>query len=106
MVKLVNLVLGDFMKKVILDEITYELLDNVRDAFVLEDIKDIFTDYFYDYDYIVGDYAYSKLRLKGFYDATNKKAKDINNINNLDSYIKNQCAYNCKYFVLKRIIKK
>lgn len=94
------------MRKVLLDDIEYELKDNVRDCFVIDDIKDIFTDYFYDYDYIVGDYSYSKLRLKGFYDANNKKVKDINNIKNLDEYIKNQCAYNCKYFILKRISKK
>lgn len=93
------------MKKIILDNITYELLDDERDAFVLEDIKNIFTDYFYDYDYVVGDYAYSKLRLKGFYEHDNKKVKDINDIGNLDSYIKNQCAYNCKYFVLKKVKK-
>lgn len=106
MLKLVNLVLGDFMKKIVLDDITYELLKNVRDAFVLEDIKKLYTDYFYDYDYVVGDYAYSKLRLKGFYDSTNKNVKDINNIDGLDNYINNQCAFNCKYFVLKRIMKK
>lgn len=94
------------MKKILLDNIEYQLLDNVRDAFELEETKSIFTDYFYDYDYVVGDYAYSKLRLKGFYEATNKQVKEFNNINNLDDYIKNQCAYNCKYFVLKRISKK
>ena len=94
------------MKKVLLDNIEYQLLDNVRDAFVLDDIKNIFTDYFYEYDYVVGDYAYSKLRLKGFYESTSKQVKDFNNINNLNNYIKNQCAYNCQYFVLKRISKK
>lgn len=38
-----------------------------------------YTDFFSDYDYIVGDIAYGKLRLKGFYEETNKKAKNINN---------------------------
>ena len=41
----------------------------------------------------------------GFFDylfKKNKKAKDLNNFKNLDSYIKNNCAVDCKYFVLKR----
>lgn len=94
------------MKKFVLDDIEYELLDNIRNAFELEDVKSIFTDYFHDYDYVVGDYAYSKLRLKGFYESTNKQVEEFNDINNLDDYIKNQCAYNCKYFVLKKISEK
>lgn len=91
------------MKKIILDDMNYELETNIANCFELEGIKDLFTDYFHDYDYIVGDYAYSKLRLKGFYNSDNKSVKEINNIDNLDTYIKNQCAYNCKYFVLKKI---
>ena len=39
------------------------------------------SDYFYDYDYIVGDIAYSKLRLKGFYDEKTNTA-----LNNIVSY--------------------
>ena len=55
-----------------------------------------------DYAYIVGDIAYGKLRLKGFYDEKNKKVKDFNNYKYLDNYLKNNCAVDCKYFVLKR----
>ena len=60
------------------------------------------TDYFYDYDYIVGDIAYGKLRLKGFYSEKNKKVKSINNYKFLDKYLKNNCAVDCKYFVLQK----
>ena len=90
------------MEKIILDGIEYELIKNEKDAFIYDEIKELFTDYFYDYDYVVGDYAYSKLRLKGFYDSSNKKAKYLNNIDGLDEYIKKQCAYNCGYYVLKK----
>ena len=58
--------------------------------------------YFYDFDYVVGDWAYDKLRLKGFYSDDNKKAKDFNKISSLDRYLKENCAYECKYFVAKR----
>lgn len=86
-----------------LDNTKFELIKNEREAFNLEEFEKLFTEYFYDFDYIVGDIAYSKLRLKGFYDKSNKKVKETNNIDNLEDYINNYCAYGCKYFVLKRI---
>lgn len=90
------------MKKIELNNINYSLEKNYKDAFVFDEVKELCTDYFVEFDYIFGDYSYSKLRLKGFYDCKNKKVKDINNINNLDNYIKNYCSYDCKYFLLKK----
>ena len=84
------------------NNIKYEIIKNYKDAFDKDEFIERGTDYFNDYDYIVRDIAYGKLRLKGFYDSKNKKAKDLNNFKNLDSYIKNNCAVDCKYFVLKR----
>ena len=80
----------------------YEIITNYKEAFDKEEFLSKCTDYFYDYDYIVGDIAYSKLRLKGFYDENSKKVKSYNNIKNLDNYLKNNCANDCKYFVLKK----
>jgi len=84
----------------------YELIKNYKDAFNKEEFISKYTDYFYDYDYIVGDIAYGKLRLKGFYDEKNKKVKDMNNFKYVDKYIKNNCAVDCKYFILKKDIQK
>jgi uncharacterized protein YutD len=84
----------------------YELITNYKDGFDREEFINKYTDYFYDYDYIVGDIAYGKLRLKGFYDEKNKKVNKINNYKNLDNYLKNNCANDCKYFVLKKISQK
>lgn len=80
----------------------YQLIKNYRDAFNEEEFLDRCTDYFYDYDYIVGDIAYGKLRLKGFYDNSNKKVKKINNYKYLDKYLSENCASDCKYYVLKK----
>ena len=91
------------MNEINIEDKTYELLTNYKEAF--NEFKEKYTDYFYDYDYIVGDIAYNKLRLKGFYDAKNKKVNKINNFNNLDTYLKNNCAVECRYFVLKKINK-
>ena len=84
------------------NNIKYDIVKNYRDAFDKDEFIEKFTDYFNDYDYIVGDIAYGKLRLKGFYDEKNKKVKDLNNYKYLDNYLKNNCAVDCKYFVLKR----
>lgn len=91
------------MKTITIENNNYEVITNYRDAFNEEEFISKCTDYFYDYDYIVGDIAYNKLRLKGFYDKTNKKVKKINNFNNLEEYLKTNCANDCKYFVVKRI---
>lgn len=82
----------------------YELIKNYKEAFDKEEFLEKCTDYFYDYDYIVGDIAYGKLRLKGFYDEKSKKVKKINNYKNIDEYLKKYCANDCKHFVLKKII--
>ncbi len=81
----------------------FEIIKDEKDCFDKDEFENYFTEYFYDYDYIVGDIAYSHLRLKGFYNEKNKKVKDYNNIKNLEQYISDYCAYGCKYFVLKKI---
>ena len=91
--------------KIILNECEYEVIKDYKDAFNKEDITNLYTDYFKGYDYILGDYAYDKLRLKGFCDKSNELYNEINDYDKIDEYIKNQCAYECKYFVLKKIEK-
>lgn len=81
----------------------YKLIKDNTDGFNLYEVSSLVTDYFKDYDYIVGDYAYSKLRLKGFTRKENKLNNSINDFKNLDKYIKENCAYGCRYFVLEKI---
>ena len=50
----------------------------------------------------IGDWAYSKLRLKGFNEKTNEKYSKVNDYERIDEYIKNHCAYECRYFILKK----
>ncbi len=80
----------------------YELIEDYNNAFNIEEFKEKCTEYFKDYDYIVGDISYGKLRLKGFNKKGNKNFKEINNYKNIEKYIKDNCAYGCKYFILKK----
>ncbi len=81
----------------------YTIERNYKDGFDSERIKELYTDFFDDYDYIFGDFSADKLRLKGFYDSNNKKSTSINDIKGLDKYIKNFCNYECRYFLIKKI---
>ncbi len=90
------------MEQITLEENNYEIITNQKNGYNKEELTDKYTDYFKDFDYIVGDWAYGKLRLKGFYDKSNKKCKGINNFENLDKYLKENCAFDCSYFVAKR----
>lgn len=93
------------MKHIVkVENIGYEIIKDYRNAFNEEEFVSKCTDYFFEYDYVVGDIAYDKLRLKGFYEDENKKSKKINKISGLDEYLNNKCAYRCKYFVAKKII--
>ena len=91
------------MDKIKINEKEYEVITNYRDALDVEVLEEKLTDYFDDFTYVVGDWAYNKLRLKGFYDKSDKRCTKYNNIEMLDDYIKNKCAYGCKYFELKKI---
>lgn len=93
------------MKKIVLLENEYEIIKNEGDVFSLTEVESLITDYFVPYDYILGDFSYGKLRLKGFYDSTNKKVNKINNFDNVDNYLKEFCSYMCKHFILKKIKK-
>ena len=90
------------MKNIKINDVNYEVTKDYKNAFNMEDLLEKFTDYFEPYDYVLGDYAYNKLRLKGFYDSENKSATPINDIKSLDNYIKDYCAYDCGYFLIKK----
>ena len=91
--------------KILLDNNEFELMEDYKNGFNELEVKEKYTDYFNDFDYVVGDYSYGKLRLKGFCDKNNKRYSKINDIKEKDKYIKDLCAYECKYFVLKKVKK-
>lgn len=91
------------MKKIKINNIEYEIIRNDNDCINEDELVEKVTDYFEPYDYIFGDYAYEKVRLKGFYDSNNKNVTSINDIKNIDDYIQNYCSYGSKTFLLKKI---
>ena len=55
------------------NNIKYSLEHDDGKIFDYDLVKELVTDYFISYDYILFDMAYNKLRLKGFCDRDNKK---------------------------------
>lgn len=90
------------MKKIIVENIEYELIEDNGDAFNEEEFKEKYTDYFQEFDYILGDYSYNKLRLKGFCEKNNPRFNKINDYSTKKTYLDTLCAYKCHYFVVKK----
>lgn len=91
------------MKKIEINGINYEIIRDDNNCINKEELAEKITDYFEPFDYIFGDYAYDKVRLKGYYDSNNKQVSKINDIKYLDDYIENYCSYGAKVFLLKKI---
>ena len=91
------------MKKIVINDIEYEIIRNDKDCINKKELEEKITDYFDEYDYIMGDFAYDTVRLKGYYNSDNKMAKKINDIKYLDDYIENYCRYGARIFLLKKI---
>ena len=47
-----------------INNIKYNLIENYKDGFDLDAVKEKYTEYFEPYDFIIGDWSYGKLRLK------------------------------------------
>lgn len=81
----------------------YKVVKDYGETVKTVNLEELVTDYYDNYDYIVGDWAYGKLRLKGFYNHDNKLVKKYNDYDLVEDYINNNCAYGCKHFILEQI---
>lgn len=81
---------------------TYELIEEHRNGWNPEAFKERYSDILDKYDYVVGDWGYGQLRLRGFFENSNRKAPFDQKIAALDEYIQEFCNFGCAYFVLKR----
>lgn len=89
-----------------LSQVDYRIIENYKEAFDLEQMEGRYSDYLLKYDYIVGDIAYQKLRLRGFFDNHRKGVPIDMKIANLEDYLVEYCSFGSPYFVLERVEKK
>lgn len=87
---------------IVIDKTQYELITDYRNGFEEEAFQGRYSDILAKYDYIVGDWGYGQLRLKGFFEDKNHKATYETKISTLEDYIYEYCNFGCAYFVLKK----
>ncbi|KAF9118414.1 hypothetical protein BGX30_004588 [Mortierella sp. GBA39] len=80
----------------------YEVLKDHKDGWNLEAFRERYSEVLDRYDYIVGDWGYSQLRLKGFYRDKHPKATKDTAISGMMDYINEYCNFGCAYFVLQK----
>ncbi|WP_335870314.1 YutD family protein [Bacillus sp. 2205SS5-2] len=85
------------------NKINYEILKEYREGYDDEAFKARYSDILTKYDYIVGDWGYGQLRLKGFFEDQNQKSSFDSKISTLEDYLFEYCNFGCAYFVLKKI---
>ncbi len=88
-----------------INHLSYEIIENYRDSFDEEAFRNRYSEILNKYDYIIGDWGYNQLRLKGFFDDQNQKATYDTKISTLKEYLYEYCNFGCAYFVLKKIKK-
>ncbi len=80
----------------------YEVVENFRNGWQVEAFRERYIELLQRYDYIVGDWGYGQLRLRGFYENDRPKASFDQKIASLDEYLQEYCNFGCPYFVLKK----
>ena len=89
--------------RMLIDGRPYELVKNYRDGFQTEKLQERFSHVLTKYDYIVGDWGYDQLRLRGFYRHGSKWGTPMQSIDLLDDYLTEYCNFGCAYFVLHNL---
>ncbi|QWU15369.1 Uncharacterized protein YutD [Paenibacillus sophorae] len=82
---------------------SYELMVNHKEGWNPESFRGRYSEVLDRYDYIVGDWGYSQLRLKGFYRDNHPKVNRDTAICGLVDYINEYCNFGCAYFVLRKL---
>nr|WP_295971886.1 YutD family protein [uncultured Bacillus sp.] len=81
----------------------YELIEERRNGFNEEAFRSRYSDILSKYDYIVGDWGYGQLRLRGFFDDHNQKASFDTKISTVTEYLYEFCNFGCAYFIVKKV---
>ncbi|WP_020063087.1 YutD family protein [Bacillus sp. 123MFChir2] len=90
---------------VYVNNIHYEVIEEKRNGFNEEAFKARYAEILNKYDYIVGDWGYDQLRLRGFFDDSNQRATYDTKISTLSEYLYEYCNFGCSYFVLRKVKK-
>lgn len=82
---------------------SYELLYEHKNAWNAEAFRNRYSEVLERYDYIIGDWGYNQLRLKGFFKDGHPKASKDASYSSIVDYINEYCNFGCAYFMLQKL---
>jgi len=80
----------------------YEVVFDHKNGWNLEMFRSRFSEVLERYDYIVGDWGYNQLRLRGFFKDNNTKGNKEFSIASFQDYLNEYCNFGCAYFVVEK----
>jgi len=83
---------------------SYELVHENRNGWNPEAFRDRYSEVLERYDFIIGDWGYSQLRLKGFFRDNHQKATKESSFSGMSDYINEYCNFGCAYFILEKTL--
>lgn len=78
----------------------YELVKEYRDGFNGTELAKRYSNILSKYDYIVGDWGYEQLRLRGFYAKSNPHYNLEQGADTIEDYLYEDCNFGCAYFII------
>lgn len=80
----------------------YELIEDHKSGWNAEAFRDRYSEVLDRFDYIVGDWGYNQLRLKGFLRDNHPKATKESSVSTIADYLHEYCNFGCAYFILEK----
>ncbi len=80
----------------------YTLEHEHKNGWNAEMFKERYSEVLERFDYIVGDWGYNQLRLRGFYQEGHPRATKDTVISSVVDYLNEYCNFGCAYFVLRK----
>ncbi|WP_082083591.1 YutD family protein [Paenibacillus beijingensis] len=81
---------------------SYELVHEHKNAWNPEVFRERYSEVLDRYDFIIGDWGYNQLRLKGFFRDNHPKATKDSAYSAIMEYVNEYCNFGCAYFVLEK----
>jgi uncharacterized protein YutD len=81
----------------------YELVSENKNGWNYESFRDRYSEVLDRYDYIVGDWGYNQLRLRGFFKEDNPKGNKEFTFTGFQDYMNEYCNFGCAYFIVEKV---
>ncbi|WP_251547144.1 YutD family protein [Limosilactobacillus caecicola] len=90
-------------QRFIINNHPYEIVKDDDHSFDLDKFTDRFSMILSKFDYLVGDWGYGQLRLRGFYSSDNPLYVPGRGTDTIQDYLYEQCNFGCKYFIIHNL---